>query len=225
MPKTQNKLITSNRLMAVCAMGAVMLAISFASVLARPMAQAQQAGISKEAAVAVEGKFKQIEQSSAVGQPFGTVHLSEPELNSYVKYDLEPLFPPGLSNVQLQLRPGRPQGTAVIDFDKLKGGMKSPPNPLLAYLLQGVHTLGVQGTFSATNGMGRFHLETVTLDGTVLPETVVNYLVDQYLKAHYPTVAIDHPFALAFGIQRIDVQSASVLVASRSLTAQATPLQ
>lgn len=209
-----------SKTLAARAIFSVALVISIAGLV---LARATSPAISKDAAVAAESKFRQIEESSATGQPFGSIRISETELNSYVRYDMEPQFPPGLSNVQLQLQPGRTQGTTQIDFDKLKGGMKSPPNPLLAYLLRGIHTLGVQGTLSASNGMGQFHLETVTLDGTVLPQPVVEYLIDQYLQAHYPNVSIDRPFALGFGIQKLEVQSGSVLLTSRSLSASNTP--
>ena len=183
----------------------------------------QQPTVSKDAALAAEGKFRQIQESSVTGQPFGSIRISESELNSYVRYGLEPEFPPGVSNVQLQLQPGRPQGTTQVDFDKLKGGMKSPPNPLIGYLLRGVHIIGVQGTLSASNGMGQFHLETVTLDGTVLPQPIVEFLIDQYLKSRYPNVAIDRPFALGFGIRKLEVQSGSVVLTSRSLSARNSP--
>lgn len=184
---------------------------------------AEAPNVSKDAALAAESKFRQIQESSATGQPFGSIQISESELNSYVRYDLEPEFPPGVSNVRLQLEPGRPQGTTQVDFDKLKGGMKSPPNPLISYLLRGVHTIGVQGTLSASNGMGQFHLETVTLDGTVLPQPIVEFLIDHYLNVRYPNVAIDRPFALGFGIEKLEVQSGSVILTSRPLSASNSP--
>lgn len=178
-----------------------------------------QAGVSKEAAISAEAKFRQIQEGSSAAQPFGSIRISETELNSYVRYDMEPEFPPGISNLQLKLQPGRPQGTTEVDFDKLKGGFKNPPNPLIAYFLSGVHTLGVEGTLSGANGVGQFHLETVTLDNTVLPQPVVEFLVDHYLKAHFPAAALDRPFALSFGIDRLNVESGSVLLTSRPIAA------
>ncbi len=177
----------------------------------------RQAGLSREAAAAAGSKFRQIQDSSSSGQSFGSIRISESELNSYVHYEMEPYFPPGFSKVHLQLQPSRPHGTAEVDFDKLKVSLKTPPNPFISYFLRGVHTLGVEGTLSASNGVGQFHLETVTLDDLVLPEPVVEFLVDHYLKSRYPGVAIDRSFALGFGIDKLNVESGSVLLTGRPM--------
>lgn len=211
-------MIMTKRIMSLSGGGLLVLAgllISFRGPLAAATAPAQ-ADLSREAAASAESKFRQIQESSASGHSFGSIRLTETELNSFAHYYMEPEFPPGFSKLQLKLQPGRPHGTAEVDLDKLKATLKTPPNPVMAYFLQGQHTLGVAGTLSAANGICQFHLEAVTLDDLALPEPVVDFLIEHYLKSRYPDVATDRPFALGFGIDKLNVESGSVLLTSRS---------
>lgn len=180
------------------------------------MASEQVPVVSKEAAESAAAKFRQIEESSPAGRSFGTLRFSEAELNSYLHYDMESEFPPGISKPRVKLQPGRPQGFVEIDFDKLKSASKNQPNPIVDYLLRGVHTLSVEGTLTGSKGTGQFHLETVSLDGITMPRVVVDYLIEHYLKPRYPEVAIDRPFALPFPIDKLTVDAGSLELADRT---------
>jgi hypothetical protein len=181
-------------------------------------ALAPEPGLSREAAESTANKLRQIQDASQPGHSFGLVRINEAEANSYLYYDMASSFPPGISKAHLKLEPGRPHGTAEVDFDRLMGSLKTPPNPLVAYLLRGVHTLGVDGTFSGANGMAQFRLETVTLDDVAVPQMVVDYLIDHYLKAHYPDVSVDRPFPLPSSIQRLSVEAGSIVVVGHPMT-------
>lgn len=176
--------------------------------------------LSPEAAASAAAKFQRILDSSERGDSFGTLRLSEAEINSFIHYDLAQEIPAGVSNIALRLQPGRTRGAAQVDFDRLRAGMRTPPNPLIALFLQGVHELGVEGTVSGANGSGEFHLESVTLDNTVLPEPIVGYLVDHYLRTRYPGVAINQPFRLPFSIEQMVVESGSVRLTGRPISAR-----
>jgi hypothetical protein len=185
-------------------------------------AQAPEAAppaLSRDAAASAAGKFQKILDSSDRGESFGTLRLSEAEINSYIRYDLAHEIPSGLSNVVLRLQPGRTRGTAEVDFDRLRASMKTPPNPLIALFLQGVHELGVEGAISGANGSGEFHLQSVTLDNVTLPEPVVEYLIDHYLRTRYPGVAINQPFRLPYSIEQLTVETGSVRLTARPMAA------
>jgi hypothetical protein len=171
-------------------------------------------GLSQSAAQSGAAKLGQIIDASP-GHGFGSVRISEPEANSYLYYEMASEFPPGVSKPHLKFSAGRMQGTVEVDFDRLKQGMRTPPSPLVAYFLAGIHTVGVEGPFSATNGMAQFHLETVTLDDVVMPQMLVDYLIDHYLKSRYPGLAVDRPFSLAPSVDRVVVESGDVLVTSK----------
>ena len=184
-------------------------------------AQAPEAApaLSKEAADSAAGKFQKILDSSDRGVSFGTLRLNEAEINSYIRYDLPQEIPSGVSKVALKLQPGRTHGTPDVDFDRLRASMRTQPNPLIALFLTGVHELGVEGTISGSNGSGEFHLESVTLDSATLPEPVVEYLIDHYLRTRYPGVAINQPFRLPFSIEQLVVETGSVRLTARPMSA------
>jgi hypothetical protein len=175
--------------------------------------------LSKEAAASAAGKFQRILDSSDRGESFGTLRLNEAEINSFIRYDLAQEIPSGVSKVALKLQPGRTHGTAEVDFDRLRQSMRTPPNPLIALFLTGIHELGVEGTVSGANGSGEFHLESVTLDSATLPEPVVEYLIDHYLRTRYPAVAINQPFRLPFSIEQLVVETGSVRLTARPMSA------
>jgi len=124
-------------------------------------------------------------------------------------------FHPDFSNARVEFQPNRPQGWAEVNFDQLKNRFPTASNSVVDYFLQGTHTLGVEGTFYSSNGMGRFDLETVTLDGITLPRSVVDFLMEHYLKTRYPNAAVDRPFRLPFSIDRISVETGSVLMVGK----------
>jgi hypothetical protein len=112
----------------------------------------------------------------------------------------------------VQFTANRVRGTTVVDFDQAK--LAHPPsNPMLGYLFWGVHTLEVEGYLSGAGGIGRFFLEKVSLDGVVLPQPLVNYLIENYLKKRFPTIDLDRPFRLPYSIDRLQVGRGNILVA------------
>ncbi len=171
-----------------------------------------QQRLSWEAAQSAARKLAKVREAAGQGRSFGSVRISEAEANSYLQYEMLPNFPPGISRVRLKFHPARPQGSLQVDFGKLKEAFGGSGNPLVDYFLQGVHTLGVDGTFTSSGGIARFALQTVTLDGVALPRMVVDFLIERYLKPSYPEVSIDRPFRLPFSIDKMSVEAGSVVL-------------
>jgi len=145
-------------------------------------------------------KLHQIREAHETGGSFGTVRISEQEANSYLAYDLAYAIPAGVSDVSLQFQPGRVSGTTLVDFDRLKEGLQTPPHPIADYFLRGVHRVGVEGSARGADGTGEFLLERVLLDGVELPQIVIDYLIEQYVRPSYPNAAINRAFPLPFSI-------------------------
>ncbi|MBI3894596.1 MAG: hypothetical protein HY313_01560 [Acidobacteria bacterium] len=173
-------------------------------------------GLSEEAAQMAALKFSRINESSQSNRSFGSIELSEQEANSYFRYKMASSLPPGVSKIRLKFQSDRPTGFVLVDFDKIKETASTTLNPALSYFLQGIHTVGVGGTFSSSNGVGQFHLETVTLDGYTLPQFVVDFLIERYVKSRYPNVALDRPFSLPFSIEQANVEEGAVVLVGRS---------
>ena len=171
-----------------------------------------QQRLSWEAAQSAARKLARVREAAGQEHSFGSVRISEAEANSYLQYEMLPYFPPGVSRVRLKFHPARPQGSAQVDFGKLKEAFGDQENPLIDFLLQGVHTLGADGKFSSSGGIARFELETVTLDGVALPRMVVDFLIERYLKPSYPEVSIDRPFRLPFSIDKMSVEEGSFVL-------------
>ena len=178
--------------------------------------------VSAEAAESAAGKLEQLRQPSPARSAPAVVRFTEEEINSYLYYELASRYPAGLSKVNVRLSPGSIAGSAEIDFDKLKAARSAPGQSpgqspgMLSFLFWGVHTLAVEGAFRATDGIGHFELSTVAIDGVPLPRTLVDFLIDTYLKPRYPALDLDSPFPMPYSIDRVEVRSGSEEVTKRS---------
>ena len=169
-------------------------------------------GLSPEAAATAADKVRRIAETSAGGRSFDSIRMSEQEANSYLHYDLASSFPPGLSQVRVRFEPDRLLSSSLVDFDRWKEGLRTPPNPLVDFLLSGVHTVTVGGTVRGANGTAEFHLETVMLDDMTIPRPIVEFWIEHFLKPRYPGAAVDRPFSLPDSIDSVRVEAGSVVL-------------
>jgi hypothetical protein len=123
---------------------------------------------------------------------------------------MAPGFPPGLESISVRLTPSHIHGTGDVDFDKASAARRrsgaSPIPPMMDYLLRGRHTLTVAGQFSAIDGVGQFDLETVALDGVTIPQALVDFLIETYLRPRYRTFDPNRPFRMPHSIDRVQVE-------------------
>ncbi|MBI4478451.1 MAG: hypothetical protein HY651_00330 [Acidobacteria bacterium] len=178
-----------------------------------PSRAAEAVAISAEAADSAGEKLRQIREPST-GRSSATIQFSEEEVNSYLYYELAQRDPAAVSKVSVRFLPGRLLGTCEVDFDKAKAARRVPAG-MMNYLFWGVHTLSVEGGFSAVNGVGQFDLESVSLDGVPLPRTLVDFLMDAYLKPRFPGLDLGSPFPLPYSIDRVQVMRESAEVTTR----------
>ena len=160
-------------------------------------------------------KLHQIREAHQTGGSFGTVQISEQEANSYLAYDLAYAIPAGVSDVSLQFHPGRVSGTTRVDFDRLKEGLQTPPHPIADYFLRGVHTVGVEGSAWGADGTGEFRIERVLLDGVELPQIVIDFMIEQYVRPSYPNAAINRAFPLPFSMDSFRAGTGYVALTGR----------
>jgi hypothetical protein len=175
----------------------------------------QSQELSRQAAQSAAAKFRIVREAHDSGAAFSPVRITELEANSYLHYEYSPDLPAGSSQARLAFQPGRVSGSSLVDFDKLKEGLRTPPHPIADFLLRGEHTIAVQGTASGANGIGEFRLERVMLDGVPLPQPVVEFLIEHYLRPRYPNAAIDRPFRLPFSIDSFRAETGSVVLTGK----------
>lgn len=173
-------------------------------------------GLSREAAQSAAAKFARIQEARDSGVPFDSVRITELEANSYLHFEFSSDLPAGVSQARLAFQPGRVLGSSLVDFDKLKEGLRTPPHPIADFLLRGEHKISVEGIAWGTNGIGEFRLEQVMLDDVPLPRPVVEFLIEHYLRPRYPTAAIDRPFRLPFSIDSFRAETGSVVLTGKA---------
>lgn len=141
-----------------------------------------------------ERKLEHIEANGRLSLPDQTpTILTEQEINAYLASDQVQL-PAGVESVKLQGEPGIINGTARVDFDRVRAGVHSS-NPLLA-IFSGVHEVAVDTHAHGAGGQGYVHVDSVSLDGIEVPMFVLQLFVEKYLQPRYPQIGIDSRFAL-----------------------------
>jgi hypothetical protein len=151
------------------------------------------------AAPTMKQKLAHIEANGRLTHPdpMPTV-ITEDEANAYLASD-EVQLPAGVQSVKLRGQSGTIDGTAQIDFDKVREGTHSS-NPLLS-IFSGVHEVEVATHAYGKGGQGYVHVDSVSIDGVEVPQFVLQLFVDKYLAPRYPQIGLDSQFKLA---DRID---------------------
>jgi hypothetical protein len=150
-----------------------------------------------------QGKIQHIEANARSPHPDPTpTILTEQEVNAYLASDQIQL-PAGVQSVKLEGHPGIINGTARVDFDRVREGAHSS-NPLLS-IFSGVHEVAVATDAHGANGQGYVHVDSVSLDGIQVPNFALQLFVEKYLQPRYPQIGIDSRFNLPDRIDQATV--------------------
>ena len=144
-----------------------------------------------------------------------TTPLTQREVNSYLRYDLAPQVPVGITEPVITiLGEGRLLGEAVVDLDAVSRA--NPPKGFFdpMRLLTGRLPVRVQGVLVTSRGTGQFTLESATISGVPVPKTVLQTLVSHYSRSpeNPDGIGLDDPFALPAAIREIRVEPGRALV-------------
>jgi len=141
--------------------------------------------------------------------------ISEPEVNSYLAFNIKDKIPRGLAEPHIRLvGNGQLAGRVLVDMDDFKrgrssGGMLDP----LSYI-SGQVPVTARGVLSTRDGKGKFQLIAAEMNGYPLPKPLVQELVRYFSRtANNPTgYNIDEPFNLPAKIHEITVNPAESVV-------------
>jgi len=148
-------------------------------------------------------KIQHIEANARSPHPDPTpTILTEQEVNAYLASDQIQL-PAGVQSVKLEGHPGIINGTARVDFDRVREGAHSS-NPLLS-IFSGIHEVAVATHAHGANGQGYVHVDSVSLDGIEVPNFALQLFVEKYLQPRYPQIGIDSRFNLPDRIDQATV--------------------
>jgi hypothetical protein len=159
--------------------------------------------VSRHSAETLQHKIDNIKATDEAANPRHPnvqMEISEAELESYVLYSMREDIPVQLDSINVQLTPGTVAANTQVTFNSNSTG-----NPLFDALVGGTHNLSVRGHLSGSEGMGKFDLEEVKVDGIPVPKVLIQTLVEKYVKPKYPEVDLKAPFELPWGIRSIDI--------------------
>jgi len=174
--------------------------------------------LSKADAARFQTKLTQIEKNAVTpakrGAAARVTPLTDGEVNSYLKFLAGSQVPAGIADPILHAAGnGRVTGHAVVDLDAVRTQKKRTWSDPLAYLT-GRLPVSAQGTLTATNGVGRFVLESAEISGVTIPKSLLQELLTYYSKGpERPNgINMDDPFQLPSAIKEIKVGIGSATV-------------
>ena len=140
--------------------------------------------------------------------------FTDREVNAYFKVHGPEVVPDGLVDPQIVIDDGgKVRGRAIVDLDAaLKPKERSWLDPLA--WLGGKMEVLVSGNLKTTNGKGVFALETATLGGIAIPQSVLQTLVSYYSKSpDRPNgFELDKPFDLPASIRSIETRKGAATI-------------
>src|SRR5437763_932781 len=129
------------------------------------------------AVASMEKKLQYVQKNGTFTPPDPKpTEFTEQETNAYLASGQVKL-PQGVQSVQLQGQPDVITGTARVDFDQLKAGVKTS-NPLLS-MFSGVHDLTVVAHARGTNHKGYVQVDSASLDGVEIPRFALELFVQK----------------------------------------------
>ncbi|MBN2243533.1 MAG: hypothetical protein JW793_12675 [Acidobacteria bacterium] len=104
------------------------------------------------------------------------------------------------------------EGLASVDFDCLKKiSLKSIPRYILL-LLDGTHVISGSGKIISNNGEGTLYLEKALLDGSRLPNFLIEEAVEAVCKSQKLSFNPLQPTLLPYSIKKVTVHPGYIMV-------------
>jgi hypothetical protein len=141
--------------------------------------------------------------------------MNEPEVNSYLAFNIKDKIPRGLANPEIRIvGDGQLAGRVFIDIDEFKrnrsaGGIMDP----LSYI-SGQVPLTARGVLRTRDGKGQFQLISAEIHGVPLPKPIVQELVSFFSRTpEYPNgFNLDAPFNLPAKIREIPINKGEAVM-------------
>lgn len=138
--------------------------------------------------------------------------LTAAEVNAYFKEGGVKL-PKGVTGLHLSSQPSVLDAVARIDFDTLTEKARSS-NPLLS-LFTGVHQVRIVAQAGGSGGTASIRAQSVYLDGTQIPQMLVDLFVRHYVTSKYAHVGTTTTFSMPLRINSAAVDTNRVRLVQR----------
>ena len=164
-------------------------------------------------AASMSNKLAHIQANGRLAHPNpAPTVITEQEANAYLASSAVTL-PAGVRSVKLQGEPAVVNGTAQVDFDKVREGIHSS-NPLLS-IFSGVHDVQVATHAYAEHGIAYVHVDSVSLDGVEVPHFILELFVEKYMTQRNPQIGLDSKIKLSDRIDSATVGEHVVTIIQR----------
>ena len=150
--------------------------------------------------------------STDLGSEKAVTKFSELEVNTFLSQKGEEYFPSGISQIQVDFQQDVISGQLLADFDKVRSSLNRPSSPLVTTLLTGKHTVKIESRITTKNGIGRYEILNVLLNGQQVPKIFTDFLLENYVFSKYPAIKPNTPFDLPFKIETIRIQPDRIIV-------------
>ena len=185
-------------------------------VLAGSLAAAADVVLTKEAAESFREKLQTINANSLVEARAPRVtSFDEAEVNSYLRYLAGGQIPNGLVDPYITIEgDGHLSGRATVDLDAVKRERQSSGWFDPFSFLTGRLPVSAEATLTASNGVGRFQVESAKVGGIPVPLSVLQDLVSYYSRTpeNPQGFDLDEPFDLPLRIKAVQVESAEAVI-------------
>lgn len=141
--------------------------------------------------------------------------VTEQEVNAYLMYDAKDQLPNGVVDPSVQIiGEGRLSGKATVDLDQVKAERQSTGFFDPMKLLSGRLPVTATGVLTSENGMARLNLESTSVSGIRVPQSLLQSLVSYYSKteANPNGISLDDPFELPAAIKRIEISRGQAVI-------------
>jgi hypothetical protein len=172
--------------------------------------------LSQEQGDRLERKIEEITKNASLEpvRPKKTP-VTEPEVNSYLNFNLKEKIPRGLTNPRISLLgTGNLGGTVFVDLNEFNrhrrsGGITDP----FAYI-SGRVPLAARGVLRTQDGKGQFRLISADIHGIPIPQRLLQELVTYFSRTQDNPrgINIDEPFNLPAKIREVIVHTGDAVV-------------
>jgi len=141
--------------------------------------------------------------------------VTENELNAYLMYDAPADLPAGVVEPAVtMIGTGRITARAIVDLDTVRKLRNSSSAFDPMSYLSGRLPVTATGTFTTSNGVGRFDLESATVSSVPVPKAMLQQILSHYSRtsANPGGIALDDPFPLPARIREIQLQQGQAVV-------------
>ena len=187
----------------------VFLLLLLAATLVASQNQAQHSAAYRS----MEQKIAYLKQNASRDNPDPKpTDITQDEANAYFN-EGGVKMPKGVTGLKLAATPGTLDGHAKVDFDVITEKARSK-NPLLG-VFTGVHDVHVIAQASGSNGTGTITAQHVYLDDIEIPQMMLQFFVDRYLKSKYPNVGLTSEFKLPLRIDSANLGPGKVALVQK----------